>query len=392
MANPLSIAASITGLVTLADVVFDRLTKYRRSVQDAEKEIEDLGKEINVVGGALNSLARLARALESGYFDANLRMHHIESCSDTLNERDKKFKKLQSPSMRQRLKWPFSKDRIKEWLDELSRHKANINLALSANSLDAMLRLLAHENSHAEDIIAEVKETRKIISRIHQDSQQFQHWLSNSESKLWLKGIPGAGKTVLAASIIEAALERGTESTPTAFFFCDYKDTRTQVVENIFGALAYQLAIQKEDAYGLLERYYEELNPGKGLPKQSSRKGLEKLLGKMLEIYDHAYLIVDGLDECSGHKSTDEVVESLVGISEDSDNVSIALLSRDEYEIRELLESDFTPIEIAAHKSDITEYVTAEIEERIRTRRLCIYGSDLKGEIIEELINGAKGM
>ncbi|TDZ40656.1 hypothetical protein C8035_v005494 [Colletotrichum spinosum] len=202
---------------------------------------------------------------------------------------------------------------------------------------------------------------------------EFQHWLSKSDSKLWLKGIPGAGKTVLAASIIEAALERSTESTPTAFFFCDYKDTRTQVVENILGALAYQLAIQKEDAFKMLERYYEELNPGNGLPKQSSRKGLEKLLGKMLKIYDHAYLIVDVL-------------------MKDSDNVSIALLSRDEYEIRELLQSDFTPIEIAAHKSDITEYVTAEIEERIRTRRLCIYGSDLKGEIIEGLIHGAKGM
>ncbi|CAI0650061.1 unnamed protein product [Colletotrichum noveboracense] len=223
-----------------------------------------------------------------------------------------------------------------------------------------------------------------------QKLQDFQHWLSEPGSRLWLKGIPGAGKTVLAGSIIESALKRSTEAIPSAFFFCDYKEADTHAIENILGALVYQLSIQKEDAYAMLERYYNELHPINGLPKQPTRKALQKLLRSILELFDHIYLVVDGLDECG--KPTDEVVECLFDISEDADNVSIALLSRDEDEIRSRLEGSFTPIEIAAHKEDITEYVTAEIQERIRSRRLRISNLHLKGEILQGLIDGAKNM
>ncbi|KAI8311770.1 hypothetical protein K4K61_011448 [Colletotrichum sp. SAR11_59] len=428
MADPLSIAVSIAGLISLADVVFIRLVKFGRSVKNAEKEIQNLSKEINLLGGALDSLARLARALQDGDFDTNLRMHSIEDCSDTLNEMKKKLEKWEtsSSSTKQKLVWPFTKDRVQAWLEELSQHKTNINLALSANSLDAMLRLLSQEENHATEILAEIKETRKITSRIHQDSErqkvldfflkynpqqnydmsmrlrhprtglwlqrlpEFQHWISTPNSKLWLKGIPGAGKTVLAGSIIEAALRRITEATSSAFFFCDYKEANTQIIENILGALAYQLAIQKENAYAILEQYHNELHPNNGLPKQPTRRALQKVLRKMLELFDHTYLIIDGLDECGN--STNEVVETLSEISEDTDHISIALLSRDEDEIRDRLQGSFTPIEIAAHKGDVTEYVTAEIEERIRTRRLRIGSLDLKGEILQGLIDGAKGM
>ncbi|KAF4843440.1 Vegetative incompatibility protein HET-E-1 [Colletotrichum siamense] len=428
MADPLSIAASIAGLISLADVVFIRLVKFGRSAMNAEKEIQDLSREVNLIGGAVNSLDRLAQALQDGAFDTNLRMHVIEDCSDTLEEINKRLRKLEASSSltKQKLMWPFTKDRVKKWIDELSQHKANINMALSANSLDAMLRALSQEEKHAREILAEVKETRKITSRIHQDTGRrkvlefflkynpqrnydmsiylrhprtglwlqkhrvFQHWLSNPGSRLWLKGIPGAGKTVLAGSIIESVLKRNTEATPCAFFFCDYKEGDTQAIENILGALVYQLAIQKEGAYAKLERHYDELHPSNNLPKQLTRKGLQRLLMEILQLFDHTYLIIDALDECG--QSTDEVVETLSGISEVAENVSIALLSRDEDRIRDRIEGSFVAIEIAANKADITEYVTAEIEGRIRTRKLRIGSLDLKREILQGLIDGAKGM
>ncbi|WQF85414.1 Putative fungal domain of STAND protein [Colletotrichum destructivum] len=426
MSDPLSIAASIAGLVTLADIIFDRLVKYGRSVKDAEKEIQELAKEVNLLAGILSSLSRLARALDDESFDRNLRMHHIEACNKTLAEIDKRLGKMDKDSIKDRLKWPFSNHRIKEWLEELSKHKQNINLALSANTMDAMLRLLAQEGRHAGETLTVVKETREIVTRIEQNSgrtkildyflkynpqqnyemsrrlrhprtglwltrlPEFQHWLSTPDSRLWLKGIPGAGKTVLAASIIEAALGMSTETTPSAFFFCDYKEANTHKPEAILGALIYQLAIQKEEAYERLEKFYEELHPSNGLPRVASVMSLERVLKDMTKMYDHVYLIVDGLDECK--ELTDDVVEMLSDISEDTDNVSMALLSRDEDHIRGHLEADFVPLEIAAHKEDITEFVTSEIEERIRNRKLHINDAELKGEILHGLIDGAKGM
>ncbi|KAJ0163130.1 hypothetical protein CTA2_3479 [Colletotrichum tanaceti] len=426
MADPLSIAASIAGLVTLADIIFDRLVKYGRWVKNADKEIQDLAREINLLAGVLSSLSRLARALEDKSFDRNLRMHHIEACNGTLAEINNKLSKIVKDSIKDKLKWPFFARRIKGWLEELSTHKQNLNLALSANTMDAMLRLLAEEDRHAAETHIKVKETRQIVSRIQQDSErtkvlryflkynpqqnyemsrrlrhprtglwltrlpEFQHWLSTPNSRLWLKGIPGAGKTVLAASVIEAALGKSTETTPSAFFFCDYKNTDTHKPEVILGALVYQLAIQKEEAYKRLQSFYKELHPPTGLPRAANVMSLERVLKDMIKMYAHVHLVVDGLDECG--KLTDEVVVTLSGISEDTDNVSMALLSRDEDHIRDFLEADFISLEIAAHKEDITEYVTSEIAERTRNRRLRINSAELKGEILHGLIDGEKGM
>ncbi|KAJ3959387.1 hypothetical protein N0V92_003986 [Colletotrichum tropicale] len=88
MADPLSISASIAGLVSLADIVFLRLTKYIKSVKNAEAEINELCKEVNLLGGAVNMLSRLARGheMEDEPFNKDFRMYHIEGCAFILNE------------------------------------------------------------------------------------------------------------------------------------------------------------------------------------------------------------------------------------------------------------------------------------------------------------------
>ncbi|KAK1851238.1 ankyrin repeat protein [Colletotrichum chrysophilum] len=422
-ADPLSIAASIAGLISLADIVFIRLIKYRKSIKDAEKELGELAKEVNLLGGALNSLVRLARELEAGSFDSNLRMHNIEDCSDSLIRMNSELSKIDTTSVRTKLFRPISTDQVREWLDVLSRHKQNINLALSADTMDVMLSLLAKEDQHTE--IA--KETRCITIRIHEamddanllnfyvthNPQQnydmslrlrhgrtglwlirlpeFQQWLrSTGNSRLWLKGIPGAGKTVLAASIIEAALGESSDSIACAFFFCDYKVSATHNIENILLSIVYQLSLQKQEAYDLLKRHYKRHNPAKGLPSRPSETDLKMLLQTILEMYIHVYLVIDGLDECG--KYTADVVGALADVARASSNTSIALLSRDEDDVRHFLHEDFISIEVAAHKQDIIEYITTEIEERTRRRKLDLHDTELKAEVLSRLVNGANGM
>ncbi|KAI2601749.1 ankyrin [Hypoxylon sp. NC1633] len=430
MADPLSIAASIAGLITLVDMVFSGLKKYSNSAKNAPKEIEDLAKEINRLGGALNSLSRLARSFDNEAIDnSKFRMHHIESCSEILLDLDKKLKKLEGTSFKKRLVWPFSSDRIKEMLEDLARHQTSIDLALSANSLDFLLRSLALQEDNQKttsEILAKIEETRELTGRIHRDGDRdkvlsfflkynpqqnhimslklrhprtglwlqrlptFQTWLSKPNEKLWFTGIPGAGKTVLAGAIIKEARGRCNEFVAEAFFYCDYKDEKTHSPENILGALAYKLAIQKEEAYALLEQYFGDLHPLTGLPCDPTIDELKRVIKRMTKLYDRVFLIVDGIDECG--KFVDVVLEALCSISKDSDNISMALLSRDEPNIRDYLEEDFECESVAAHTEDITEYVTAEIEERIRTGRLRIDDLDIKDEIMQGLIDGAAGM
>lgn len=61
------------------------------------------------------------------------------------------------------------------------------------------------------------------------ESQEMNQWLATENAGLWIYGIPGAGKTVLASIVIEEALNAGETTTAVAFFYCDYKDTATEL-------------------------------------------------------------------------------------------------------------------------------------------------------------------
>lgn len=114
------------------------------------------------------------------------------------------------------------------------------------------------------------------------------------------------------------------------------------------------------------------------------------MLHRILKMYKQVYLVIDGLDECGKH--TADVAGALARIPKASTNVSIALLSRDEDEVRHHLHKDFVSIEVAAHKQDIIEYVTTEIEERTRNGKLDLRDPELKAEALSRLVDGANGM
>jgi hypothetical protein len=439
MADPLSIAASIAGVITLVDVVFTRLVKYAKSASNAASEARRWADEVNSVGGILNSLSRLAHALEDEPFDSTLRTNRIDCCYRILSDLNELLTKAEKGLLNQnggrltmlqrKLKWPLSTDRVTELMSELSRHKESIMMATSADSMDGILRCLTLGQSiqvATTEILAEVRETKRITTRIQDDAQQrqvldfflktnpqdryekslnlrhprtgqwllrlpvFKRWMDTAGSKLWLTGIPGAGKTVLAGSVIEAALAKGSETVAIAFFFCDYNDDNTQLPVNILGSLAAQLAIQNDEAYAVLAGYYQDLRGAGQLPRSPTVLGLQNTLSAMLRQYDRVYMIVDALDEFGVHVG--DVIDGIVAWAENEGVLSIALLSRDEADIRFGLEDAYKRIEIVAHTGDVTEYVSAQIEERIRTRRLRFHDPTLKMEILTRLVDGAAGM
>lgn len=68
MADPLSITASIAGLVALADVVFSRTFRYVRAVQKASSEISALSSELGALYGVLCSVRSISMQLEGEAF------------------------------------------------------------------------------------------------------------------------------------------------------------------------------------------------------------------------------------------------------------------------------------------------------------------------------------
>lgn len=160
MADPLSIASGIAGLVTLADVVFNRAYHYAKVVKSAEKEIKELVATIQLLSGLLHSLAIVLAELEKdNTIEFNVRLHHINSCRNTLSEIQRKLddndltiRDGRIEGALRKLKWPFSQPETKQFLVEIEQHIATINVAHSADSLNATLRALSRQEDLKEQV------------------------------------------------------------------------------------------------------------------------------------------------------------------------------------------------------------------------------------------------
>ena len=437
MADPLSVSASISGLVTLADIVFRRTYKYVKAVKKAPKEISALYAEINSLYGILSSLQLVSRQLEDETFNTSTRTHHVQACFETLEHVKSILDKDETSSLhdqrletlRRKLRWPFTSSEVKDLIAEIERHKATLGLALNVDCMSGLISALSRqdevrstvkeiktelkERHEAETRIAIDKETQEVLKsfakvdplRNHNmsrklrspgtglwltEGQEFKRWTETKNAKLWCYGIPGAGKTVLASSVIEEALRISNPNTAVAFFYCDYKDPATQDLSNILGSLAHQFAKQDQDCFTKLRDFHKVHNSELQSNITYDSDALSTLVKDVALVFDSALVIVDGLDECGGNAS--EVVDALAALNEvDDSTIKTIFLSRDEIEIRERLES-YTKVSIAARSSDLKLYVGAEIEIRMRKKRLRLKDQSLKELILERLVGGAEGM
>lgn len=200
----------------------------------------------------------------------------------------------------------------------------------------------------------------------------------------------GSGKTVLCGLVIETVLQEGDESTAVSYAFCDYKNPDTYLPENIIAALAVQLGQQSEDAFDLLEEYFDILHSENQLPMQPSLDDLLDLIQAMADVYDKVFVVVDGLDECGDHVS--RMTQSLKCIANRSNAISTAFFSRKEEDIREELEDEFEHIEVEARTKDLEDYTLAEVNKRKVLKRLEVTNPALYKDILVTLVNDARGM
>ncbi|KAJ4129179.1 hypothetical protein NW768_007714 [Fusarium equiseti] len=434
MSDPLSIAASIGGLAALAGKICKTLIDYGKSVKDARMDVGILTTELRVLSGMLTNLSLLAASLEasnsSNKFFSSVQLNELErvilDLEGKLERAKSSFDANKVKSVIQKLKWPFSKDDMMKLVEEIRAHKATINLALSADTLETLVQCFKTQS----DMKAEVTSTRDAI-KVLQEMQarvelngerqktydyflkinpqsQFEtaqllrnsdtggwfiknpvvaQWMVQPNSKMWLTGIPGSGKTLLCGLLIERVLNICTTDTILAFSFCDYKNPETQALGNILSSIALQVALQNPEAFARLQDYYKELNPKSGLPRQVDIGKLSDTITDMCKLFPKVFLIVDGLDECINN--TREITRGVSQLSSSIPNLSIALFSRREVEISSELVPDYEEIEIAAHTQDLELYIDAEMTGR---PTLCGLPPEESNRIKEILISKANGM
>ncbi|KAL5339391.1 hypothetical protein BJX70DRAFT_397842 [Aspergillus crustosus] len=158
--DPLSISAGTAGLVSLTDAVFRLLCQYKQDVKDSRREIEQLCSETRQLSVILHELSLLAISLENSPLHGIFQLDHVESCERILQDLKTKIDKHSSEvkstnavkATVARLKWPLSSKECQTFLAELTRHKDNLSMALSADPMKALLQLLSTANDIRESV------------------------------------------------------------------------------------------------------------------------------------------------------------------------------------------------------------------------------------------------
>ncbi|KAF7536294.1 hypothetical protein G7054_g4673 [Neopestalotiopsis clavispora] len=448
--DPLSMSASIAGLVSLADVVFRTGAKYVRAVRESKKEVEELLQEVKSLSLLLHSLSLTAFDLEIEAADSkndderlssNLKPHHLHDCQQLLRRLEQSLATAQKDfgssfgvvRLQRRMKWPFSSEETKSILEGLQRHKQTINVALASDSMANMKLCLSRQeklNDNVKDIKLIATQILDIETKISMgqkrrvvldfftnfdprpefemskklrhpltslwltEGPEFDTWYNTPCSGIWCSGMPGAGKSIIAGAMISECLSRNSTDAQlaVAYVFCTYRDSRTHDSAAILSTLAAQLAQQGESAYDILEAYYNELHPNSSLGEKPTADALIGILNKICSTYSRAYLVVDGLDECGSQTRANIRYLMQLAQTQNQKTINMALLSRDELIIRQQLEGFFQFIHLEAHDEDIQLYVAAELDRRIDTRELRLRDISLKDHIFTTLVSGAKGM
>lgn len=349
-----------------------------------------------------------------------------DSMRSLLKKNDPSVSSSKMGSVRRKLYWPFSESKTKALVEDVGRHRQTLALALSADTMSALLAGLSQQRaiSNAIDdirsriIVSSMNEARrKVLKSFSQGTEPqknlfaalklrqmgtgrwisqnelFQTWMSSNRGRLYLTGIPGAGKTVLCATIIEEVVKharQGQKGSAVAYYFCDYKDAATHDPRSILASLAGQFAAQDEECYAVAEALSNEHRQDDDSISLYAIEELQQCLLGMIETLDYAYIVVDALDECMDNRLS--VVEALHNLNDfENEKVKTLFTGRDELYLSTAL-NEYERLSIAANSHDIRLYVDSEIARRTKNGTLRIRDSALKEEIGERLVIGAEGM
>ncbi|KAL8881354.1 MAG: hypothetical protein Q9198_001432 [Flavoplaca austrocitrina] len=277
-----------------------------------------------------------------------------------------------------------STSEAKSLVEEIGRHKSTLSLALKADEISGLLQILSGQTGLSEgirEIKGELNQRREAEMRIQMSEER--------------RKILDSFGTTIPEKNHDMSLKLQQPQTglwlTEAFYYCDYKDPETQKPCNILGSLAKQIATQDEQCFQALRKFYQQHRRSDKSPAEYEPQDLSALIKSMTVFFETAMIIVDALDECG--KSAKRLTKLLAGLrsSNEFTDIKTLFLSRDEFDIRDIL-VDYPQVSIAAQSKDLELYVAAEMAKRIEEKDLRIRDPSLQEHIMERLIEGADGM
>ena len=316
------------------------------------------------------------------------------------------------------VRWKFEKAEIDEILSRIERLKSLINLALS-NDLFQLSLAIKSELGKVDDVMLgiragvttlQIEQQANHRTEIEQwlstfdfrsrqseilkgaqadtrqwlfESSQFQHWMTGDRRTLWCPGIPGAGKTVTSAIIVNHLQSKFKNSNvAVTCLFCNYKDRQEQTVEGFMANLLKQLIQDRAEISGATMDLYAKRT--KDFP---SFEKLSEAFAVEMKHFSEVFVVLDALDE------TMENIGIRTGLISKLDTLLVRLLVTSRHDVgieRTLKHAE--RLEIEATAEDVRTYVEARILSEPLLARHIDADQSLRSEIVATVVNMSQGM
>ena len=213
-------------------------------------------------------------------------------------------------------------------------------------------------------------------------------WIEGKHRCLWINGIPGAGKSILAsymAEVIEMHCKSSSNQSSKlghAYYYCYFghnQDESTHFLRWIIGQLCRQ-------AKRIPENLYDIYNSG----KEPSLSALLSALQTALEVFERVYIVLDAVDESMPREDLLRVIRD---ISTDArfSNLSLLVTSRQYIDIEQIMAACSIPINMSNLfvEEDIGTLVRSVVQSDAKYQR---WPENLRLEVQITIPKRAEGM
>jgi len=217
------------------------------------------------------------------------------------------------------------------------------------------------------------------------DSDEFQRWFNESKQTLFCPGIPGAGKTMITAIVVEHLQTkfRDDPSIGIAYLYCNFRRQQEQNAADLLASLLKQLIQRRPSVPGDVTSLYKRHNNERTHP---SFDEILKVLHSVAVDYSRTFIIIDALDECQ--VSDRERFLSEIFNLQAKTGASLFATSRFIPEIAKRFGGSIS-LEIRANDGDVKRYLGGKMS---RLRQFVLRDSTLQEEIKTEITKAADGM
>lgn len=197
------------------------------------------------------------------------------------------------------------------------------------------------------------------------NSAEFREFIETNKQMIFCSGIPGSGKTVMAAAVIDYLHKQFNKNSRVgmAYFYFNFKKSDEQTPEAVFSSLLKQLVRQQPYLSENVKLLYETHT------KNETRPSLVEILQafqEAVETYLAVFIVIDAIDECATLDDCREIILSKMFDCAAAPNLKLFTTSRHIPEISDRFQSALH-LEVGATESDIRRYIDSRLAKLPRT-------------------------